>query len=85
MQGITAGFHRQVHQFARVEVAGQRIGADAVGLVRTLDVQRMAVRVGVDRDRANAHLGASAHDADGNLTTVGDQDLCYQLEVPLSR
>jgi hypothetical protein len=54
-----------------------------VGFVRTLDMQGMAVGVGIDRDRANAHLGASTHDSYGNLTTVGDQDLFYHLESSL--
>lgn len=43
MQGIAAGLYRQVHQLARVQVAGQRVLADEIGLVGTLDVQRMAV------------------------------------------
>src|SRR5690606_22666795 len=47
VQGVAAGFHGQVHQPARVQVAGQRIVADAVRLVRTLDVQGVAVRLGV--------------------------------------
>ncbi|MNT30148.1 hypothetical protein D3C72_1659270 [compost metagenome] len=74
MQRIAAGFHRQVHQLARVQVAGQRLVADAVGLVGTLDMQGMAVGFGIDGHRADAHLGASAHYAHGNLAAVGDQD-----------
>jgi hypothetical protein len=45
----------------------------------------MTVGVGIDRDRADAHFGAGTYDSYGNLTTVGDQDLCYHLEIPLSR
>jgi hypothetical protein len=56
-----------------------------VGFISTFDVQRVAVGGGVDRDRANAHLGAGTHDSYGNFTTVGDQDLFYHLEIPLSR
>jgi hypothetical protein len=37
----------------------------------------MAIRVGIDRNRADAHFGAGAHDTDGNFSTVGDQDFCY--------
>ncbi|MCY1361538.1 hypothetical protein D9M69_482070 [compost metagenome] len=74
MQGVAAGLDRQVHQFARVQVAGQGVGADAVGFVGTLDVQGVPVGIGVDGHRADAHFGAGAHDSDGNLTTVGDQD-----------
>ncbi|KWV88333.1 hypothetical protein PFLmoz3_01228 [Pseudomonas fluorescens] len=85
VQRIAAGFHRQVHQLARVQVTSERLGTDAVGFVGTLDVQRMAVGVRINRDRANAHLGAGTHDSYGNFTTVGDQDLFYHLEIPLSR
>ncbi|MNF43344.1 hypothetical protein D3C84_244230 [compost metagenome] len=85
VQRIAAGFNRQVHQLARVQVTGQWLGTDAVGLVRALHMQRMAVGVGKNRNRANAHFGAGSHDSYGNLTTVGDQDLCYHLEFPLSR
>ncbi|MNE33092.1 hypothetical protein D3C80_1267390 [compost metagenome] len=45
MQGITTGFHGQVHQLARVQVAGQGLGTNAVGLIGTFDVQGMAVGV----------------------------------------
>jgi len=85
MQRITTGFHGQVHQLARVQITGQRLGTNAVSFVGTFNVQRVAVGVGIDRDRANAHLGASTHDSYGNFTTVGDQDLFYHLEIPLSR
>ncbi|MNI38878.1 hypothetical protein D3C73_930380 [compost metagenome] len=85
VQCIATGFHSQVHQLARVQVTGQWLGTNAVGLVRSLDVQGMTVGIGVDRDRANAHFGAGTYDSYGNLTTVGDQDLCYHLEFPLSR
>jgi hypothetical protein len=33
VQGVATGFHRQVHQLARVQVTGQWLGTDAVGLV----------------------------------------------------
>ena len=82
VQGVAAGFHRQVHQGARVEVAGQRVGADAVRLVGALHVQGVAVGVGVDGHRTDAHLGAGTHDADSDLPTVGDQDFLDHLRFP---
>ena len=85
MQRIATGFHRQVHQLARVQVTGQGLGTNAVGFVGTFNVQRVTVGVGIHRDRADAHLGAGTHDSYGNLTTVGDQDLFYHLEIPLSQ
>ncbi|VXA92726.1 conserved hypothetical protein [Pseudomonas sp. 8O] len=92
MQRVATGFHGQIDQLARVQIAGQRIFANAVRLVGTLDVQGMTVRIGVDRYRADAHLGAGPHDADGNLTTVGDQYFSYhdpilsaELQGPLQQ
>ena len=40
-----------------------------------LDVQRMPIRFGIDRYRANPHLGAGTHDADGDFSAVGNQNL----------
>ncbi len=82
VQRVAAGFHRQIHQLARVQVTGQGVCTDAVGLIRAFDMQGMAIGVGIDRDRANAHFGASTHDAYRNFTTVGDQNLFYHLEIP---
>ena len=82
MQGITAGFHRKVHQLARVEVAGQRVVAEAVGLVGALHMQGVAVGVGVHRHRADAHLGAGTHDAHCNFATVGDKDFLDHGGLP---
>ena len=44
-------------------------------LVGISDVQRFAVRVGIDCHRAYSHLAAGAHHAHRNLATVGYQDL----------
>ncbi|MCY1448758.1 hypothetical protein D9M71_654550 [compost metagenome] len=77
MQGIAAGFHSQVDQLAWVQVTRQRLGANAMGFVGTFDMQGMPIGVGINRYRANAHLGAGTHDSYGNFTTVGDQDLFY--------
>ncbi|MCY1397606.1 hypothetical protein D9M71_126150 [compost metagenome] len=74
VQGVAAGLDRQIHQFARVQVSRQGVITDAVSLIGALDVQGVPVGIGVDGHRADAHFGASAHDADGDLTTVGDQD-----------
>ncbi len=82
MQGITAGFYRQVDQLARVQITRQRVAADVVGFVRTLDVQGIAVGIGIDRNRGNAHLRASADDANGNLAPVGNQNFLDHVRVP---
>src|ERR1700712_5057512 len=77
VQRIATGLYGQIHQFAWVQVTLQRFGTNAIRFVRTLYMERMAVRVGIDRHRADAHLGASAHDTDSDFSTVGDQDFCY--------
>ncbi len=82
MQRIAAGFHCQIHQFTRVQVTRQRFGTNAIGFVGTFDMQGMPVRFGKDRYRANAHLGACTHDANGNLPAVGDQNFCYHWRFP---
>lgn len=74
VQSITAGFHSQVHQLARVQVTGQRLGTNAVSFIGALDVQGVPVGVGKDRYRAYAHLGAGTHDPNCDFTSVGDQD-----------
>jgi hypothetical protein len=42
----------------------------------------MSIRFGIDRHGTNTHLGAGTHDADGNFSAVGDQDLFYHLDFP---
>jgi hypothetical protein len=37
-------------------------------------VERLRVRIGVDGHRFDAHLAARTDHADGDLTTIGDQD-----------
>ena len=58
----------------QVAVAGGR-RADVDGLVGHLDMQRLGVGVGIDRDRADAEPAGGADDAAGDLAAVGDQDL----------
>ncbi len=53
----------------------RRRRADGDRLVRHLDVQRVAVGLGVDRHRAHAELARRLDDAAGDLAAVGDQDL----------
>ena len=49
--------------------------ADMHGLVRHLDVQRVAVGVGIDRDRLDPHPAGGLDDAAGDLAAIGDQDV----------
>ena len=49
------------------------------------DMQRIAVRVGVDGDGAHAKLLAGANHAHGDLAAIGDQDALKHRHVPTSR
>ena len=59
-----------------VEVAlGGRAATQRERLVGQPDVKRVPVELGVHRHGGDAELAAGADDADGDLATVGDQDL----------
>ena len=45
-------------------------------LVRHLNVESIAIGVGIDRHRFDPHFPRGLDDAASNLTAVGDQDLC---------
>jgi hypothetical protein len=80
-----ARMHRfRAHLLAGVDdLVDQKIGlgggrrTDVDGLVRHLDMQRVLVGVGIDRDRRNAHALRGLDDTAGDLAAVGDQ---YLLE-----
>ena len=55
--------------------------AHQVGLVRLGPVQRKAVFLGVDGDRAQTELVGRPHDANGDLAAVGDQDAADPLRA----
>ena len=48
--------------------------ADVHRLVRHLDMQRVAVGVGIDRDGLDAHPARGLDDPAGDLAAIGDQD-----------
>ena len=43
--------------------------------IRYLNVLRVTIVLGIDRDRADAHRVQGARDATGNFATIGDQNL----------
>ena len=76
VHGLGAGLAAHLEDALDVEVAlGRRRAAQQVGLVGARDVQRVAIELGVDRHRGDAHLAQRADDADRDLAAVGDQDL----------
>ena len=69
--GVEDGADRQVG-------VGRERRSDPERLVGHLHVQGVAVRVGVDGDGGEAELSAGPDDADGDLASVGDQDLRFR-------
>ena len=62
-------------QLVDVEVALRgRPRAEQVGLVGGLNVERVAIELGVDGDRFDPHLLAAADYAECDFATVGDQN-----------
>ena len=62
-----------------VRIDRRATGADEIALVRLHPMQREAILLGIDRDRANAELGRRAHHADGDLAAIGDQETADAL------
>jgi hypothetical protein len=56
-----------------IQIAQHRVGANVVSLVGFFDMQRMAVGVGVNGHRFDAHFLARTHNAYGDFTSVGDE------------
>ena len=56
-------------------------GTDPEGLVRHLDVESIAIGVGVDGDRGDAQVATRPGDPDGDLAAVGDQELLLPRHV----
>ena len=74
MHGLGAGLSRGVDQSGDVEIAVARpCRPQQHGLVGGSNVHGVAVSLGIDRDRAQAHRLRGANDAAGDLATVGDQ------------
>jgi hypothetical protein len=76
MDRLGARLLRHLDDPVHLEIAlGGRPGAEQVGLVRAADVRRLAVGLRVDGHAGHAELLERAHDPDGDLAPVGDQDL----------
>ena len=77
MDGVGAGLDRDADHIVDVEVGGDRplALADLVGLVGLEAMEGELVLLGEDGDGADAQLVRRAEDANGDLGTVGNQDL----------
>jgi hypothetical protein len=76
MQSVAAGAASDVNEFADAEVAFARgSGADGIGLIGESDMKRVAVHIAKNGDRFDAQFVASAGDADGDFTAIGNENL----------
>jgi len=76
MYRLGAAVVRDLDDALELEIGlARRRAADVMSLVRISCVNRVAVGIGVNRDGRDAQLAARAHDADGDLASIGDQDL----------
>ncbi len=64
----------------QITLAARRL-ADADRFVGQLDVQRIDVRLGIDRDRPDPEFFAGANDAQRDLAAIGDQDFAEHALV----
>ena len=79
MHGLRATPLDRAEDRVGVEVAlGCGLPAQRVGLVGVPRVQRVAVEVGVHGDGCDAELAAGAHDPNGDLAAVRDEDFAKQ-------
>ncbi|MGY4312229.1 hypothetical protein ACVWW1_001532 [Bradyrhizobium sp. JR3.5] len=75
MHGLRAGLAAGVDDLVDQKIAlGRGRRADQHGVVGHLDMQRVAVGLGVDGNRLNPHTARSLDDPAGDLAAVGDQD-----------
>jgi hypothetical protein len=83
MDRVRAGRQRHFDEAVGLQVAlGGRRGTDEVRLVRREHVGRESIDLRVDGDRANAALTRGPHDANGDLTTVGDEQGPDHADAP---
>ena len=76
MDGLGTGDLGRGDEVGYLEIALGAAGlADTDRLVGVLDVQRLPVRGGVHGHALDAQFLAGAHDAQGDLAAVADQDL----------
>ncbi len=74
VDGVASGALRGVEQSDDGEIAlGRACRADLVGFIGKPYVGRQAVGLRVNGHRRDAELATGAHDANGDLTAIGDQ------------
>ena len=75
MHGLGAGLAAGLDDLLDHQIAfGRRRRPDQNGLIGHFDVQRVAVGLGIDRDRLYPHPAGSLDDPAGDLAAIGDQN-----------
>lgn len=75
MHGVGPALANHVQYGVSIEVAlRSSLAAQGIGLVGQAHMQGVAVELGIDRHRGDAHFASRANDADGDLTPIGNQD-----------
>ena len=78
MDGISAAARRCIDHPVDAQVAlGGRVTPYIYSVVCEADVARRTIAVGIDRDRADAHVAARANNPDRDFAAVGDKDFQY--------
>ncbi len=82
MDRLRAAIVRDLDDALELQVGLRGRGAtDVVCLICISRVDRIAVRVGIDGGGRDAELAARAHDPDGDLASVRDEDFLEELVV----
>ena len=75
MHGLGAGLAAGLDDLVDHQIAfGGRRRPDQNGLIGHFDVQRVAVGLGIDRDRLDPHAAGGLDDPAGDLAAIGDQN-----------
>src|SRR3546814_16522982 len=86
MDRIGLGRDRRGNDCLCIEITvprGRRTNADA--LVRHADMTGFGIRRGMDRNRSDPHLNASALHPDCDFNAIGYEDLAYHAVTPAER
>ena len=76
MDCVDVGNFSRADDRRNIEIALRELRrADADGFVGKAHMKRIAVRLAIDGNRADAQLFASANHPQGDFTAVGNQDL----------
>ena len=75
MHRLRAGLLAGVDDFLDDQIAfGRRRRADRDGVIRHLDMQRVPIGLGIDRDGLDPHPPRGLDDPAGDLAAIGDQN-----------